>query len=186
MRLQSLGFATSLITVVSVLACKETTSTSFDSENQSAAPGSLSFAKLPPGCKNVHGKVDLTVIPSPNDPLGRSIGPSTGALKGAVSSTLTSLIPVGGEIHVTSLDVLVAGPTDIITSNATTTYAPIPGEPIGTVSVETAQSITSGTGKYAGATGTIVVTGTGYNLFGPGAGPGSTWFDLKYEGTVCT
>jgi hypothetical protein len=46
--------------------------------------------------------------------------------------------------------------------------------------------VIGGTGKYAGATGTINLTGTGYNLFGPAAGPGSTFFDLRYDGTVCT
>ena len=182
MRLQSLGLATSFITVVTLLACKETTSSSFDSESQSAAPSSLAFAKLPPGCKNVHGKVELTTIPSPNDPFGRSIGPSTGALKGAVSSVLTSFTPLVGAWGATSEDVLVAGPTDIIVSSSTTTYTPIPGGPIGAMSVETTQSIISGTGKYYGATGTIVVTGTAFNMFASG-GP---WFDLEYEGTVCT
>jgi hypothetical protein len=186
MRLQSLGLATSVITVVTLLACKETTSSSFDSDGQTAAPSALSFAKLPPGCRHVHGSVELTQIPSPNDPLGRSIGPSSGSLRGAASSVITTVGPgpTPGTLGATSTDVLVAGPTDILTSNATTTYTPA-ADP-NTFSVETTQTISGGTGKYDGATGTLVVTGTAYDLFGPNAGPGKTHFDLNYDGTVCT
>jgi hypothetical protein len=38
------------------------------------------------------------------------------------------------------------------------------------------------TGRFAGATGTIIVTGTGFNL---GVGPGATSFDLEYNGQLC-
>ena len=115
------------------------------------------------------------------------MGPSSGGLKGAAASVLTSIAPQGdGSLNATSNDVLVAGLSDLVNSTATTTYTPIPGAPLGTVSVATAQTITGGTGKYSGATGTLVVTGIGHNLFGPDAGPGNTNFELEYEGTVCT
>jgi hypothetical protein len=45
-------------------------------------------------------------------------------------------------------------------------------------------TVIGGSGKYAGATGTVYVTGTGYNLFGPNAGPGSTFFDVRYRGQI--
>lgn len=185
MRRQSTGVIASFAALTFVLACKDSTPSgpqSFDT--QSPSLGEPGFTKLPPGCKRAHGRVELTLIPSANDPLGRSIGPSSGTLKGAVSSLITSFVPGGGGvINATTTDVLVAGPTDIVVSNATTVYTPIPTAPAGTFSVATTQTIVSGTGKYAGATGTLQVTGTGYDLFG---GVGNTYFDLEYEGQICT
>ena len=43
-------------------------------------------------CKDVDGKAVWTLIPSPNDPLGRVLGPATGDLKASVSAYLTSLV----------------------------------------------------------------------------------------------
>jgi hypothetical protein len=178
----------SFASLASVLACKDSTPSgpqAFDT--QSASLTQPLYTKVAEGCKRVHGDVDLTLIPSPNDPFGRSMGTSTGSLKGAVSSVLTSIAPTGGgALDVASLETLVTGPGDVVTSTATSTYTPIPSTPIGTMSVVTTQTIVGGFGKYAGATGTLQVTGTGYNVFGPDAGPGNTHFDLKYDGTICT
>ena len=46
-----------------------------------------------PHCDRVEGKAVWTLIPAPNDPLGRVLGPATGDLKAAVSAHLTSLGP---------------------------------------------------------------------------------------------
>lgn len=137
-------------------------------------------------CENVTGKGVWTLIPS-DDPLGRVLGPTTGSLKGAVTANLTSLAPApGGSFQATSNEVWVLGPQDTLQFDGAATFTPVPGAPIGTVSDSLTLTAVSGTGKYAGATGTINVTGTGYNLFGPNAGPGNTFFEVRYQGTICT
>lgn len=141
-------------------------------------------------CKNVRGKGEWTLIPSPNDPFGRVLGPTTGALTGAMSAYLTSPpTPTGnpdGSVSATSIETWVLGPHDVLQFEGAATFTPVQGAPLGTVSDSLTLNVLSGTGKYAGATGTLHVTGTGYNLFGPNAGPGNTFFDVRYEGTICT
>ena len=136
-------------------------------------------------CKNVTGKAVWTLVPAA-DPLGRLVGPNTGVLKAAATSSLTSLVPQpNGSLIGTGNHVWVLGPQDLLVFSGVATFAPLAGEPIGTVSDSETLTVISGTGKYAGATGTIIVTGIGYNVFGPAAGPGSTFFDVRYDGTVC-
>lgn len=186
MRLHQIGLIASLATVGTLLACKDSApSGPLSAGEQSGTLSGPVFAKLPPGCKRVRGDVDLTLIPSPNDPLGRSIGPSGGGLKGAVTSVITSLVPQGGDVILaTTLETWVGGLTDILNASANVTYTQI-GSTFD-FTVDATQTIVSGTGKYSGATGTIHVTGIGHDLFGPNAGPGSTNFELEYDGTVCT
>ena len=137
-------------------------------------------------CSNVTGKGVLTLVPSPNDPIGRVVGTTTGALKAAATAFMLSLAPnPDGSLHVTSDSVWVLGPQDLLRLTADATLTPVADAPIGTVSSSETLTVTGGSGKYAGATGTIYVTGTGYSIFGPEAGSGSSYFDLRYEGTVC-
>ena len=127
-------------------------------------------------CKDVNGHDVVTVIPAPND-LGRVLGQSIGDLKASISTVLTS--------DTTSLDVWVLGPQDILIFNGKPTVTPIPGAPVGTVSVSGTLTVTGGTGKFAGASGVLQLTGTGFNLFRPKAGPGSTYFEENYKGKIC-
>ena len=137
-------------------------------------------------CKDVDGHAVWTVIPAPNDPLGRILGPSTGDLQAAVSTFLTSLVPQpDGSLQGTSVDVWVLDLQNILIFNGKTTLTPIPGAPVGTVSESTTLTVAGGTGKFAGATGVLHVTGTGFNVFGPKAGPGSGYFDVNYKGNIC-
>jgi hypothetical protein len=137
-------------------------------------------------CQTVTGKGQWTLIPS-NDPLGRVLGPTTGNLNGSVSASLISLAPnPDGSLAATSDEVWVLGPQDVIRFSGAATFTPIADAPIGTVSDSLTLTAVSGTGRYAGVSGTINVTGTGYNLFGPAAGPGSTFFEIRYRGTICT
>ena len=145
-----------------------------------------STARSAEHCQAVTGKGQWTLIPS-SDPLGRVLGPTTGSLKASVSATLLSLAPnPDGSLAATSDEVWVLGPQDVLRFAGAATFTPIADAPIGTVADSLTLTVTSGTGQYAGATGTINVTGTGYNLFGPAAGPGSTFFDIQYRGTICT
>ena len=137
-------------------------------------------------CKRVNGQATWTLIPAPNDPYGRIVGPSTGNLKASISAYLTSLTPLpDGSLSATSVEVWVLGAQDILVADGQATFTPIPGQPIGTVFDALTLTITGGTGDYANATGTINVTGVGHNLFGPNAGPGSSYFDVTYKGSVC-
>ena len=147
---------------------------------------SAGFAAPAGKCQTVTGKGQWTLIPSANDPLGRVLGPTTGNLKAAVSASLISLAPnPDGSLAATSEEVWVVGPTDVIRFAGAATFTPVADAPIGTVSDALTLTAVGGTGKYAGVTGTIHVTGTGYNLFGPAAGPGNTFFDVNYRGSIC-
>jgi hypothetical protein len=148
--------------------------------------GSTARAAGAPNCQTVAGKGQWTLIPSA-DPLGRVLGPTTGSLKASISATLKTLAPnPNGSLTATSEEVWVLGPQDVITFDGMATFTPIADAPVGTVADELTLTVVNGTGQYAGATGTVNVTGTGYNLFGPAAGPGSTFFDIRYRGTICT
>jgi hypothetical protein len=137
-------------------------------------------------CKDVNGHSVSTAIPAPNEPLGRSLGSYTGDLKAAASDYLTSLTPQpDGTIHTTSVAVLVFNPQDILVMSCKTTATPIPGAPVGTLSLAVAYTVTGGTGKFVGATGFVNVAGTLVNAFGPNAGPGSSIFEGNYKGNIC-
>jgi hypothetical protein len=139
------------------------------------------------GCHNVSGKGVWTLIPSPNDPIGRTLGPTSGSMRGSTSAYLTSLTPnPDGSLGNTTVESWVLDAQDVIQFAGVGTFTPLPGEPIGTVSDARTLTAVGGTGKYAGATGTLNVRGIGFNLFGPNAGPGSTFFDVRFEGTICT
>jgi hypothetical protein len=139
-----------------------------------------------PGCKTVTGKAVATLIPSPNDPLGRTLGSTTGNLKAAVNTYLTSLAPQpDGSLKATTVETWALGAQDILQFAGEANFTPIPGAPLGTVENDAFLTVIGGTGQFAGATGSLQLTGTGYNLFGPGAGPGATFFDLEYRGSIC-
>jgi hypothetical protein len=140
----------------------------------------------PTNCQNVSGQAQFILIPAPNDPFGRILGPATGTLRAAITAIVTNLTPTPtGAIEATSIETWVMGPLDQLLFDGRATFTPLPGQPIGTVDDKLTLTVKSGTGQYAGATGTIAVTGTGYNLFGPDAGPGKTYFQVNYSGSIC-
>jgi hypothetical protein len=137
-------------------------------------------------CKDVEGHAVSTAIPAPNDPLGRSLGTYTGDLKAGSTDLLTSLTPqADGTIKTTSMAVLFFSAQDLLFLTCKSTGTPVPGAPVGTVSITTAYTVVGGTGKYSGATGLINVNGTLVNAFGPNAGPGSSNFEGIYKGNIC-
>ena len=149
-----------------------------------AAPA---FAEGKDGCHVANGKAVWTVIPPAvapaADPLGRVAGPTTGDLKAVVTAYLTGLSFAPDGLHATSVETWVVGPQDVLLFSGNAVFTPIPG----TADVEDHLTLTviGGSGKYAGATGTLNVTGTGYNLL-PSPTPGTTFFDVRYRGTICT
>src|ERR1043165_2483519 len=128
-------------------------------------------------CKDVNGHDVLTVIPAPNDPMGRLLGSSVGSLKAAISVFQTG--------PATAVGVWVLGPQDILIFNGMFSVTPIPGAPVGTVSLSATLTVAGGTGEFAGASGVLQTAGTGFNFFGPKAGPGSTYVQEIYKGNIC-
>jgi hypothetical protein len=100
-------------------------------------------------CKDVNGHFVLTVIPAPNDPMGRVLGASTGDLKAAISVSNIS--------ETTAFGVWVLGPQDILIFNGSFSAAPIPGEPVGTISISATLTSPVGQGSLRGRVGLFKV-----------------------------
>jgi hypothetical protein len=107
-------------------------------------------------CQNVSGTITETQIPAPNDPLGRSLANVYGVLNGANTAVVTSSSPDG--LNATSLDVFVTTRGDLLTSTGAVTLTPIPGNP-SDFTLYVTLTITGGSGKYTGATGTLTYQG---------------------------
>ena len=78
-------------------------------------------------CQHVRGSDVETIIPSPNDPLGRTVGIVNGVLNGASTAVVTSSSPDG--LHATSFDVFVTNGGDMLTATGAVTLTPVPGSP---------------------------------------------------------
>ena len=133
--------------------------------------------------QSVHGTITDSVIPSPNDPNGeRVLGIVHGVLSGAdttvVTSVDTSASPV---LKATCLDIFVTSRGDMLTGTGVVTLTPVPGKPPGEFTENEVLTVTGGSGKYEGATGTITLEGQVHNFFG---GPGVATADLIYQGSV--
>jgi len=133
-------------------------------------------------CRVVTGKALWSLIPAPNDTLGRVLGPTTGDLKAAVSAYLTDLQFAGGVFHATSVETWVLGPTDMLVFTGDAMFTPISSS---NVDDKLTLTVSFGTGAFEGASGVIEVRGTGYNFL-PGPALGSTYFDVSYSGNICT
>jgi hypothetical protein len=129
-------------------------------------------------CQYVRGGITSTIIPSPNDPFGRVLGNVNGVLNGASTAVITSFNPP----NATSFDVFVTNGGDMLTATGAVTLTPVPGKPPGEFTVNVTLTVTGGSGKYAGALGTITFEEQGHNVFG-GSGVGT--FDTIYQGSVC-
>ena len=128
-------------------------------------------------CKHVRGSDVETIIPSPNDPFGRTLGIVNGVLNGASSAVVTSLSPDG--LHATSSDVFVTNGGDILTATGDVTLTPVPGSS-SELTENATLTITGGSGMYTGATGTITLLGKAvFDSSGGGT------FDVIYQGRVC-
>jgi len=128
------------------------------------------------GGQYLRGSIAETRIASPNDPLGRFLSNVTGVLNGAGTVFATGTPP-----NLTSFDTFVTTQGDMLTATGLFTRTPIPGAPPGEFTVHVDLTITGGSGKYAGATGTMTFDGQMHNVFG---GVGVATVDLVYRGCV--
>ncbi len=133
-------------------------------------------------CQNVRGGITETIIPSPNDAFGRALGNVNGVLNGSFTAVITSLNPSPNVLNATSFDAFVTNRGDMLTATGAIALTPVPGKPPGEFTSNATLTVTGGSGKYAGATGTIAFEGEAHNLFG---GPGVGTFDSIYRGSVC-
>ncbi len=151
-----------------------------------------------PGCVKVQGRIHESIIPAPNDPFGRVVGPVTGSLEGVATAIITNLSPTPTGLQATTEDIIVTEDGDKIFFDGSALFTPIPGlNPAEghftdnltlTVGIQRKvgnDTVTfSGTGKFDQATGTLTVTGEGHFLFlNPLQGNG--FFQLRYSGTIC-
>ena len=129
-------------------------------------------------CKHVRGSDVETIIPSPNDSLGRTLGIVNGVLNGASTAVVTSTSPDG--LNATSFDVFVTNGGDVLTATGAVTLTPVPGSS-SKFTENATLTITGGSGKYKGASGTIKLEGQAvFDSSGGGI------FDVIYQGSVCS
>ena len=137
-------------------------------------------------CGKVVGRKVETVIPAPGDPYGRVLGATSGDIKASITAYITTLITdSAGVSRATLTEVWMLGAQDTIYFTGQAVFTPIPGQPLGTVADSLTLTAIGGTGLFTGATGTLQVSGAGFNLFGPNAAPGKTFFDVGFTGTIC-
>ena len=128
-------------------------------------------------CQHIRGTDVETIVPSPNDPFGRTLGIVNGVLNGASTAVVTSLSPNG--LNATSSDVFVTNRGDMLTATGVVTLTPVPGSS-NEFTENAILTITGGSGKYNGASGTITLVGRAvFDNFGGGT------FDVTYQGSVC-
>jgi len=133
-------------------------------------------------CQDVRGRIRETQIPAPNDAMGRTLSNVDGVLNGAGTSLVTSTNEAaGGVLTATSLDVFVTIRGDLLSATGAVQLTPIPDKPAGEFRENATLTITGGSGKYDGATGTITLKGRAHNLYGPAI----TTFNVTYQGSVC-
>jgi|ERR1044071_1623754 hypothetical protein len=121
-------------------------------------------------CQSLRGSIAETQIPS-ND-IRRLLSNVTGTLRGAGTVFITGLNPPA------SFDAFLTEKGDLLMAVGAPTRTPIPGQP-GEFISHVELTITGGSGKYEGATGTMTFDGVSHNLAVPPTA------DLVYRGTVC-
>ena len=110
-------------------------------------------------------------------PFGRVLGNVDGVLNGASTAVVTSLTNNG--LNATSSDVFVTNRGDMLTATGAVTLTPIPGSS-SEFRENATLTITGGSGKYKGASGTITLEGQAVS---DSSGGGT--FDVIYQGSVC-
>ncbi len=153
-------------------------------------------------CRNVSGRAVETVADpfgAPNDPFGRVLAVYDGTINAVGTAILTSIAPgAGGPPNwvATTRHVFVVNERDQLAAVGAANITPVAGSTTDvndtvtlTINGTDASGTATSTGKYAGATGTIVLTGVGTNFYNPFPFPaptaGATQFVFHYKGQIC-
>jgi hypothetical protein len=133
-------------------------------------------------CGSVSGNFNELVLPkdsAPNDPGGRVLGNVDGTLKGVTTATVTSREPrVNGNFFVVTSNVFLTDEGNMLFTRGEATWSEVSRS---FYQVELTLQVTGGTGKYAGASGSIKIRGVGNNI-----SAASGEFVHEYRGQVCT
>ena len=121
-------------------------------------------------CQSLRGSIAETRIPS-ND-INRLLSNVTGTLQGAGTVFITGLNPPA------SFDAFLTEKGDLLMAVGAPVRTPIPGQP-GEFISHVELTITGGSGKYEGATGTMTFDGVSHTLTVPPTA------DLVYRGIAC-
>ena len=145
-------------------------------------PPGVASAQTPTTCVEVSGKFNEVILPrdaAPNDPFGRILGNVEGSLEGATTAFLTGITPgANGSLRVTTNNAFATQEGNTLFTRGTAEWTFIKS---GFYQVDLTLTIIGGTGRFAGAVGTIRSLGVGNNV-----GPGTGQFVQEYRGQVCT
>jgi len=146
-------------------------------------------AAAKPECRQINVKLSefvITPFVSANDPFGRAVLASQGSLNAVGTAVFTSPPVPGvtpGTLVTTTSHVFVESPADQLTTTGTAVFTFIPGSP--NVYDVVTMTVTGGTGKYAGATGTLVATGVGFNFLPAPSAANKTYYEFILSGELC-
>lgn len=148
-------------------------------------------------CHKVAGRQIEQVVStflSTGDPFGRVVTNTEGAINAVGTAVLTSVAPGPGgppAWNATTRHAFVVNPNDQLVATGVAAITPAPNSTTDandtvTLTVNGAESL----GKFAGASGTIVMKGVGYNFYGPAfpfpaPAAGSAYFVFHYAGEIC-
>jgi hypothetical protein len=130
-----------------------------------------------PECRAVDGSISADLVTNHNVSTGLALGTVTGDLKGAVMATFTTTAGSGGVIELTLYHNFVTVSRASLSTADTGSLTPIPGMS-GVYHMAVTYRVTGGTGKFAGATGTLQNHGT--------ADLNTGLLTLTYTGEICT
>ena len=125
----------------------------------------------------VSGSISANVITNLNVSTGLALGTVTGGLAGATMATFSVSGGNGGNLNLVLHHNFVTDSRDSLTTTDTGTLVPVPGFP-GIYRMSVNYIITGGTGRFAGATGTLQNHGE--------ADLNTGLLTLTYSGRVCT
>ncbi len=128
-------------------------------------------------CLNVAGAISAQILPD-GFFAGTALGTVTGGLRGATTAKFTAEPQEDGSIKLTLHHAFVTEAGDSLQTEDTGLLVPVPNAP-GVFRMTVHYTITGGTGKFAGATGTLDNHGEAIL-----AGPLSGQLTLRYSGQI--
>ena len=129
-----------------------------------------------PQCRDVDGSISADLVTNHNVSTGLALGTVTGDLEGAVMATFTTMNGSGGVIQVKLYHNFVTVSRASLSTTDSGSLTPIP-DVSGVYHMSVTYSITGGTGKFAGATGTLQNDGI--------ADLNKGLLTLTYTGEIC-
>jgi hypothetical protein len=134
-------------------------------------------ARADASCRHVSGSISANVVTNANVSTGLALGNVTGGLAGATMATFIVSAGSGGDLNLLLHHNFVTNSRDSLNTSDTGTLIPVPGL-ANFYRMSVNYTITGGTGKFAGATGSLQNHGE--------ADLTSGLLTLTYSGQVCS